>query len=99
MCLKQGKEGGKLTSQKVTLEMFRMQISLVAMRAREFAVSILGRYCGALCSPVGPVGGSRAPGNTRQDTSSPLRSDYLSPRRLLVGVGTHSVRCDHRLSS
>ena len=66
-----------LTSEKMTLQMFRMKISLGAVRARKLAVGILLRYLG-LGSASSGSGRRRTTRSTRKNTTPALRADHVS---------------------
>ena len=88
-----------LTSEKMALQMLGMQICLVAMRARKFAVSILdgsGRGLGRAIDAVRHCG--RSSWNTRKNASPSLRPNYLSARRLLGHVRSRCRRHGIRTS-
>jgi hypothetical protein len=68
----------------MALQVLRVKIGLVAVRARELSVGILGRNRGILRGTIDTVGnGSRTPRNTREDPAAALRPDHLRARRLL----------------
>lgn len=79
--------------------MFCMQIRLVAVRAREFAVRILRGNRGALGSAVGAVRGSRTSRHTGKDTSPALGSNNLSPGWLFTSISRHAIWRNHTFRS
>lgn len=84
-----------LTSKQMTFQMLRMKISLIAVRAREFAIGILGRNGRVLRATIDAIRDrSRAARNTRENAPSALRSNHLGPRRLL-GVRAGTIRSSH----
>ena len=79
-----------LTAKKVALQVLCVEVSLGAVRAREFAICILDRNHSALRSSSGSRG-SRTARGAGQDTAAALRSDYVSRllRVLEDRVGLH----------
>jgi hypothetical protein len=77
----------------MTFEMLRMEISLGAMRAREFSIGILDRNDGALGRAGARSRGGRPAGVTGKNTPASLRAHDMS-RRLLrreVHVGEGDI--------
>jgi hypothetical protein len=70
-------------SQKMALEMLGMEVSLGAVRAREFAISVLHGNHGVLGASTGGRG-SRSSRSTWKDTASSLGANNVS-RRLTLG--------------
>lgn len=66
-------------SQKVALKMLGMEVSLCAVRAREFAICVLDRNHGVLGASTSGWG-SRSPRSTGQDAASSLRANNVSGR-------------------
>lgn len=65
-----------------------MEVGLVAVRAREFAIGILGGNGGVLRGAIDAVGDrSRAARNARQDATTALRAHDLRAWRLLGPIG------------
>lgn len=79
-----------LTAQEVALQMLSMEVSLCAVRAGEFSISVLDRnnsVLGACSSGLS----SRASRSTRQDSPAALGSNNVSGLLTIVddGVGLH----------
>jgi hypothetical protein len=66
-------------SQKVALKMLGMEVSLCAVRAREFAICVLDRNHGVLGASTSGWG-SRPSRSTGQDSASSLRANNVSRR-------------------
>lgn len=76
----------------MTLKMFRVQISLVAIRARKLPISILGRNSRTLPSGIDGVGDwRRTTGNTGKNAASALRTNDLVARQVLCSVRRQSA--------
>lgn len=72
----------------MALQVLRVEVGLVAVRAGEFAIGILGGNGGALRSAIDTVGNrSRAARNARQDATTALRAHDLRAWRFLGSVG------------
>ena len=68
-----------LTAEKVSLQMFGVQICLVAVRTGEFPIRIFCRDRIVLRSPISSVGDGRcSAGSTGQNASSSLRPHHMS---------------------
>jgi hypothetical protein len=96
-----GQKEAKLTAQQMTLQVLRVQVGFVAVRARKLAIGILGGNGGALCGAIDTVGHrGRAARNTRQNATAALRAHDLrawlilrrSVRRAIgaIHVGSHT---------
>jgi hypothetical protein len=78
----------------MALEVLGVEVSLVTMRAGEFAICILSRNSRALSCTVDTVGNwSRAARDTGQNATAALRADDLRPWRFLGVRG--AVRAIH----
>jgi hypothetical protein len=80
----------------MTLQMLRMKVGLSAVRAREFAISILDGDHGIL---VGASPSSRSGRSTRgagQDATAALRSNNMCG---LLAIGKHRVGLHHRVGA
>lgn len=67
-------------SQQMALEVLGVEVSLVTVRAGEFAVRVLSRDSGALSCTIDPVRNrSRAAWDTGQNATAALRADNLRP--------------------
>ena len=80
----------------MTLEVLRVKIGLVAVRARELSIGILGRNGGALRSAVDTVGDwGRAARDTGQDTTTTLRAHDLRSGLILGGSIRRAIGTVH----
>lgn len=83
----------------MTLQVLRVQVGLVAVRARELSIGILGGNGGALCGAIDTVGNrGRAARNTRENTTTALRAHDLRAwlilrRSIWRTIGAIHVRC------
>lgn len=79
----------------MTLQVLRVKVGLVAVRAREFAIRVFGRDRGVLRGAIDTVGDwGRAAGDAGQDATTALRTHDLRAWRFLGSVG-RSVRAVH----
>jgi hypothetical protein len=90
---------GRLTSQKVTLKVLGMEISLVAMRAREHSISILSWNRRVLRGSAHTIGDDSTARNAWEDSSTTLRSDHLCSRRLLSRIWGQTIGSSHAISA
>lgn len=85
----------ELTSQKMALQVLRVQVGLVTVRARELSVSILSRDGSVLRATINAVAdGSSAAGNARENTTAALRAHDLRAWRFLSPV-RRAIRAVH----
>lgn len=82
----------------MALQVFSVKVCLVAMRAGELSIRVLGRNRRVFGGAIDTIGDrSHAARNARKNTTSALRSNHLSAWRFLCTVSSGTVCSCHRI--